>query len=319
MSKLRKLEYLKPGDIVDVVAPGFPVLPEVMIKVRDFLIKEGFVPRIPENIIEPHPLFANTDEKRAKMLIDAVKAKDSKAIWFLRGGYGSNHLLPALRKLKKQKPKITIGISDITSLHGHFIQKWGWTGLHGSLLDRIGKGLLPNDVLAELLEVIRGQKSELVFLNLTPLNKPAKKRKKIKASVLGGNLVVVAGHLGTDTEFNFKNKIVFFEETGERGYRVDRLLLQLSEAGCFKNCKAVVFGDFIGGDEPKADPQSQVINKVEWVLQNWSANQKFPVLRGLPCGHDTVQRVLPLNTEAALELKGETAQLVVQTGVQKCD
>ncbi len=311
-----KKKALVLGDIIDVIAPGFPCEPEDVEKVRAYLVSKGFVPRIPKDIIEEHTLFANSDKKRSQQLEKAIKAKDSKAIWCLRGGYGSNHLLPFLRKMKKQKPKMLIGISDITSLHGFLIQNWKWTGLHGALLDRLGKGKVPLGVEEELLAVVRGEITEVVFTGLTPLNPAASKKKKLKAQVLGGNLKVVEGHVGTKDEFKFAKKIVFFEETGERGYRVDRMLFHMSEAGAFKNCAAVVFGTFIGGDEPKSDPDSATVNKVDWVLRDWASKQKFPVLMGLPCGHDTVQRVLPLGTMATLTL-GLHAELRVNTGVTK--
>ncbi len=317
--KKKGLVALAPGDVVDVVAPGFACAPEDVEKARAFLERQGFKPRIPQNIIENHPLFANTDEKRLKMLVAALKASDSKAIWCLRGGYGSNHLLPFLRKIKRQKPKIIVGISDITSLHGFLIQNWKWTGLHGPLLDRLGKGQVPEDVESELLTVVRGELEEVHFSDLEPLNAAARKKKKITSSVMGGNLKVIEGHLGTVDEFKFKDKIVFFEEIGERGYRVDRMLFHLSQAGCFKNCAAVVMGTFMGGDEPKADPDSPVVNKVNWVIENWASQQKFPVLRGLPCGHDTIQRVLPLGTEAVLDLGPKRGELKVKTGVASCD
>ncbi len=311
-----KIAALKIGDVIDVIAPGFACSQSDLENARAFLESKGYRVRIPVDLIEDHPLFSNSDPKRIRSLIKALKAKDSKAIWCLRGGYGSNHLLPALRKIKKQSPKMLIGISDITSLHGFLVQNWNWTGLHGALLDRLGKGQVPPDVEKELFEVVQGNLSEVVFSDLVALNKAALKNKKIKASVLGGNLKVIEGHVGTKDEFNFKNKIVFFEEIGERGYRVDRMLFHLSEAGVFKNCQAVVFGTFIGGDEPKSDPDSATTNKVDWVLQNWASQQKFPVLRGLPCGHDTIQRVLPLGTESVLTL-GKKRELRVQTGVKK--
>lgn len=311
-----EVEALKQGDIVDVIAPGFPCTPDAVEKAKKFLESKGFIPRIPKGIIEDHPLFSSADDKRIKMLVAALKAKDSKAIWCLRGGYGSNHLLPALRKLKKQKPKMIIGISDITSLHGYLIQNWKWTGLHGPLLDRFGKGQVPKDIEDEMIQVVKGELSEVKFTDLKPLNKAARKKKKITAPIIGGNLKVVEGHLGTPDEIKFRKKIVFFEEIGERGYRVDRMLFHLSESGAFKNCEAVVLGTFIGGEEPKADPDSPVVNKVDWVLENWAAAQKFPVLKGLPCGHDTIQRVLPLGTKAVLET-GNKNELRVSTGVKK--
>lgn len=307
------LKALRKNDIVDVVAPGFGCSREDLEKAREYLVRQGFTPRIPENIFGNCPIHSNTDEERADQLIKAILAKDSKAIWFLRGGYGSNRLLPYLKKIKKKpKAKLTIGISDITSLHSYFIQKWGWTALHGCLLDRLGKGIVPAEVEQELLEVVRGERKTVCFEGLEPLNNVAKKKKTLKHQILGGNLVVISSHLGTPDTVKFQNRIIMFEETGERGYRVDRLLFQFEQAKAFKNCKAVVFGTFTSSDEPNQAPST-----VPWVLEQWAQRQSFPVLRGLPCGHDTVQRVLPVGTKATLKLMGTTAEMEVATGVAK--
>ncbi|MFN8791252.1 MAG: LD-carboxypeptidase [Bdellovibrionales bacterium] len=304
---------LKENDIVDVVAPGFGCSLEDLEKARRYLIEKGFRPRIPESIFGQCPIHSNTDEERAQQLIQALTATDSKAVWFLRGGYGSNRLLPALKKIKKKpRPKLTIGISDVTSLHTHFIQKWGWTSLHGSLLDRLGKGIVPPEVESELLAVVRGQQRSVNFEGLEPLNAAALKAKSVSGQIVGGNLKVIESHVGTPDVLKFRNRLVMFEEIGERGYRVDRMLFHLDQAKAFRGCKAVLFGTFTSAEEPGPSPST-----VPWVLERWAAEQSFPVYRGLPCGHDTVQRVLPLGTSAKLRLQKGLGHLEVATGVMK--
>lgn len=307
------LKALQKNDIVDVVAPGFKCTPENLEKARAYLIQKGFRPRIPDNILGDSPIHSNVDEVRAEHLIRALEAKDSKAIWFLRGGYGSNKLLPYLKKIKKApKPKLTIGISDITSLHSFFIDKWGWSALHGCLLDRLGQGIVPPDVEEELLNVVTGELKTVTFENLEPLNSIAKSKKVLKHEIVGGNLTVVQSHLGTANALKIKNRILMLEDIGERGYRVDRMLFHLEQAGALKECKGVIFGTFTSADEPNQQPST-----VPWVLETWAQKQKFPVLRGLPCGHDTVQRVLPVGTRATLKLNSQSATLEVPTGVKK--
>ncbi len=63
-----------------------------------------------------------------------------------------------LAKMKKPKQKkLVIGISDITSLHTFFIQEWGWTPLHGPLLDRLGRKLVAPKYERELHGLLFGQ------------------------------------------------------------------------------------------------------------------------------------------------------------------
>jgi len=306
------LKNLKNGSLIDVIAPGFGCSEDDLNRGIEWLKSQGFRVRVPQNLFGPDLIHSNSDKIRAQHLIRALEKPDSDAIWFLRGGYGTNRLLPYLKN-KKIKKKILIGISDITSLHTYAIQKWKWNTFHGPLLDRIAKGLVPKSVLDETLQVLKGEVLQVTFENLKPLNVAARKQKMIKADIVGGNLKVIEAHVGTHDQLKFQNKIVMFEEIGERAYRVDRMLFHLEQAKAFQNCKAVVLGQFIQDLEPEGKP-----SKTPELLMQWASQQKFPVLSGLPCGHDIHQRILPLGTKATLTL-GKQATLVVPTGVQECE
>lgn len=298
--------------MIDVVAPGFGCSVEDLNRGVEWLKSQGFRVRVPKNLFGPDLLHSNSDKIRAQHLIQALEKADSDAIWFLRGGYGTNRLLPFLKNIKIKK-KILIGISDITSLHSYAIQKWKMNTFHGPLLDRIAKGLVPDEVLNETLQVLKGELSQVFFENLKPLNKAAQKQKKIQSTIVGGNLKVIEAHVGTSDQLKFQNKIVMFEEIGERAYRVDRMLFHLEQTKAFQKCKAVIFGQFIQDLEPEGKP-----SKTPELLKQWAVMQSFPVLFGLPCGHDINQRILPLGTIATLKL-GSHASLIVPTGVQECE
>ena len=297
---------------MDVVAPGFGCSKEDLDRGLEWLTNQGFAPRVSKDIFGEDLIHAQAEKLRAQDLIRALKAKDSKAIWFLRGGYGTNRLLPYLKMIKRPN-KILIGISDITSLHSYSIDHWKMPVLHGPLLDRIAKGLVPETVLGEVLQVVCGKKAQVQYDQLIPLNKNASLQKSINSEIVGGNLKVIESHIGTPHELNLKNRIVMFEEIGERAYRVDRMLFHFEQAGLFKNIKAVIFGQFIQDNEPGGLP-----GKTQSLLSQWAKTQKFPVLSGLPCGHDTEQRILPLGTKAILQL-GQRPSLLVSTGVIQCD
>lgn len=306
------LNPLSPGDLIDVVAPGFGCAREDLNRGVEFLENQGFRVRVSPLIFGDDLLHANNEKNRAQDLTQALKSKDSKAIWFLRGGYGSNRLLPYLRKLKSPN-KILIGISDITSIHSFAIENWEMPVFHGPLLDRIGKGLVPSIVLDETLKVLRGQKSSVDFDQLEPLNRKASVNKKSEGVIVGGNMKVIESHIGTQDNLSFKNRWVMFEEIGERAYRVDRMLFHFEQAGSFQGCLGVIFGQFIQDLEPGGAP-----SKTPELLKKWAQKQKFPVLSGLPCGHDEVQRILPLGVRVQIQL-GNQPRMLVPTGVKLCD
>jgi muramoyltetrapeptide carboxypeptidase len=313
---MKKWLPLIKGDIIDIIAPGYTVESEVITQSVQALEKMGYIARVPQDFQKPEYFHSNSDKTRFQHLKKSLLAKDSRAIWCLRGGYGSNRLIPFLQKMKiPAKNKLLIGVSDVTSLHLFLNQKWKWSTLHGTLLDRLGKGTLPADILAETMDVITGEKTNISFSGLKPLNKAAEKVKSLKGSVLGGNFVVLQTSLGTDYQINLKNKFLFIEEYGERGYRVDRMLEHFKQARVFeKGCLGVLVGQIVGGNE--ADGTNRVTEAIQRFADE---NIKIPVWSGLESGHGERLRPLPLGTEVRLVKKKDIFQLEAQTGCKVVD
>ncbi|MBY0414117.1 MAG: LD-carboxypeptidase, partial [Bdellovibrionales bacterium] len=196
-------KFFQEGDIIDAISPGYASGKEDIENSRKFLYSWKLEPRIPKNLIEPHFLHSNDDGKRFHFLKKAIEAKDSHAIWCLRGGYGSNRLIPMLAKLKKPKnAKLVIGLSDVTSLHSFFIQEWNWPVLHAPILDRMGKGVSLPRHEKELKDLLFGKKTEIEFKSLKPMNSAAKNIKTLKSKIVGGNLTVLQSSMGTPWQIN---------------------------------------------------------------------------------------------------------------------
>lgn len=293
---------LKPGDIIDIVAPGSSCSEEVFNQAVAWIKTQGFIPRFPKDILNPDIFISNSDEKRLKFLVDALKNKESKAVWCLRGGYGAIRLIPELLKIKSlPRKKIFIGYSDVTTLHLWLNLKMKWPTVHGPLLDRCGQNQLSEAHKNELLAVLTHDKKEIYFSGLKPLNAAALKVKsKLTAKIIGGNLTVFCSSLGTPLQPKItKDHFLFFEDIGERGYRIDRMLHQLEQAGLFKKVKAILLGDFILGQESNGE------NHVWKTLDSFFQNIKIPVFSGLQAGHGEVQRPLILNSKAVLTCGSE--------------
>ena len=307
-SHRRYWRALKPGDIVDVVAPSWGVPKPTLKQVEKFLSSLGLQARYPKDILGKDILCANSLNKRTDYLLHAFQATDSAAVWSLRGGHGAAAILPALYKLKTQKPKLFIGLSDITSLHLFLHHRWGWATIHGPNLNWLQRGIIRKNHLVELERVILGKQRAIEFTGLKPMNAASKVRKKIKGKLLGGNLTVCTSLIGTKfLPPTFSGKILFFEEVGERAYRLDRMLVQWEQAGLLKGVQAVVLGDVTEGEDPDGK------DKTSQILRGFAESQDFPVLSGIPCGHGDVQRPVPLGTRAVLEL-GPRSKLICEVG-----
>ncbi|OQW46068.1 MAG: hypothetical protein A4S09_16675 [Proteobacteria bacterium SG_bin7] len=295
---------LKVGDFVDIIAPGFRCDIKDVKSALKRIKSWGLVPRVPKNLFGPDIICGNSDAARFDQLKRALNS-NSKFIWCVRGGYGSIRLLDGLSKMKRPKrSKVVLGYSDITSLHAFLLRKWKWKSLHGPLLDKFGKGgLAPRDE-TYLKKVLFGEIKNHSYGNLKPLNALAKKAGIVRGELIGGNLTVVSSLIGLPWQFDSSGKILFFEDIGERGYRVDRLLKYFSQVGFFKNVKAIVFGEFIEGLERNGKSLCAP------VIKRFANEIKIPVLMGLPTGHGDKQTTLPIGTKAILK-KGAKAELYV--------
>ncbi len=326
---------LQVGDLVDVVAPGFcPTDDEVEAGVK-FLESWGLQARLPADLFGADVIASNTDEKRLKHLTHALLAKDSAAVWCLRGGYGAIRLVPGLMKLKKPKhTKVLLGLSDVTTIQQWLEQKWNWPSLQAPLLDRLGRTVeaslvregkaRPLEVqVEELRRIVFGETSTVLFEGLRRLGQDSGGSKRLKArgfrravvrgKMTGGNLVTFASAIGTKIHPSTVGKIVYFEDIGERGYRVDRLLEHLVQAEIVTNkTKAIVFGEFVAGLEN--DGTSKVPSVLERFAIEWGAANNVPVYTGVTSGHGLNQRVVPLATEAVLDLN--SGSLEIETAVQ---
>jgi muramoyltetrapeptide carboxypeptidase len=299
-------QLLAPGDVVDVVAPGFRCTPEQLEGGIAFLNSHGLVPRVPVDLFGEDLLCSNDDAHRYRQLRKALYARDSRAVWCVRGGYGAIRIIERLQALKPPAhPKLLIGYSDATTLHQLLNLFWGWPSLHGPLLDRLGGADIREQERSELNAVLFGGAPRTTFADLVPLNAAARRRELLVSRMTGGNLTVLQSTLGTALQRR-PSGMLFLEDIGERGYRIDRILEQLRQAGVLRNLKAIVLGTFLGGAE--ADRS----NLGPAVLERFAQTLSIPVLSGIDAGHGAYQRPVFLHTRAELRC-GPGAQLIIHT------
>ena len=228
-----------------------------------------------------HPFHSNTDEKRLESLNKALYLEDKNIIiWPINGGYGSSKLINYLQKQPKPNcKKIFIGYSDITALHLFLSQEWGWKTIHGACLGELFKKDKNIDNFLKLFELIlkKDFSNRNVFNFIKPLNFAAKKfiDNISNYKFTGGNLAIIQTSLGTNWQIDIKNKILFLEDTGEVGYRVDRMLNHIKSVLNIINVKAIIFGEFIKSDE-----------YIDFVINNFTTeNSSIPIYKTDKIGH----------------------------------
>lgn len=304
------LNGLQKGDPIDLVAPASACSKSQLKLAIAHIKKLGFDPVTPDDMFASKGLFSHDDEYRFQHLKNALCHSPSKAVWCVRGGYGSIRLLKKLATIKPPKQaKIFMGFSDITVLHQFLNQQWGWPSYHTPGASRLGSDELKPIELKDIKTILQGTSLAITHNGLRAMNEAALKNRTINASLCGGNLATIATCLGSFNQLDANKKILFLEEVNERGYVVDRMLQSLSLAGVLKGVRAIVLGDFNGGEEPNGK------NFTPAVLSDFAQSLKIPVYKGLKVGHYKVQRSLCFNTPTQLQC-GERAKLICDTQVQ---
>lgn len=294
---------LQRGDIVDVVAPGSSTSMRQVEAGCEVLRRWGLEPRLPARLFGPKYLYADDDAARARTLLSALRAADSRAVWAVRGGYGCTRLLPALARSRRPAlAKLLIGFSDVTALQIAVEKEWGWPSLHAPNLTGLASGTLPARHLWELRRLVFGEQSEIEYGGLRALNEAARDGGEIRGVLRGGNLKLCQSLLGTRWQPDWKGALVVLEDVGERAYSVDRMLVQFRQAGLMRGVRAVVFGDITGGLE--ADGSSLHAQ----VLADFAASGRVPVFSGLAFGHDVRFKPLPLGARVEIH-RGRRARL----------
>ncbi|MBM3579483.1 MAG: LD-carboxypeptidase, partial [Alphaproteobacteria bacterium] len=202
---------------------------------------------------------------------------NANIIWCTRGGYGSADLLPFLQKMRKpKKPKIFIGFSDITSLNIFLIQNWGWQVISAPMLIQLALAMVSKKSEQAILDLVFSQKPSIPLttsyhLPLTPIT--------------GGCLSVLCSHFGTKNQIDWQGKVLFLEDEGEDGERLDRYFTQIATIirETKKTPKAILLGNFLEAN-PHGTPKAK---NIEIALKRFAEKlpKKILILSEKSFGH----------------------------------
>ena len=309
------LKFLKKNDVADVVFLGTAGTLDEVKKIKNFVKEIGLTPNIfleKETTLKKsvnHEFASFKASQRFEQFKKAVES-DSKIIWCARGGYGSAELLPFLTKMKKPKmPKIFIGFSDISSLNNFLIEEWGWKVVSAPMLAQIALNKVTEKSTKAIVDFIFGKKTELKY----SLNLISSEKKSVSAVVNGGCISVLAGQFGTKNQLNWENKILFLEDEGEDGERLDRYFYQIVQiiSEQKKLPKAIVLGNFLEAN-PHGTPKGK---NIEIAIKKFAeklseAGLKIPLWqeRSKALGHSKNMLPLVLGAEAKISADGILTQ-----------
>jgi len=296
--------YLKVGDTVAIVATAGILKndSEVIQKTKTLLHNWGLEVVFGDHIETKAHHFAGTDKQRISDLQNALDNPKIKAIWCARGGYGTLRIIDALDfEGFKAHPKWVIGYSDVTVLH-NALNNMGYESLHAMMCINLIEDANAIDPSVKTLKsaLFGSLKSYEIKGHSDNVSG------EVSAQLVGGNLSLLTASLGSATQLNTKDKIVFIEEIGEYKYHIDRQLHSLKRAGYFSQCKGVIIGDMsrLKSNNP-AWGQS-----IETLILEVLKDTDFPVSFGFPSGHELENRALYFGRSIQLHVTKSKTRVV---------
>lgn len=288
---------LHPGDTIRVVAPSGPVPADEFERGAAVLASRYDLRIDPTALQRREGYLAGPDELRLAELVDAFRDRATRAVIMARGGYGLLRILADLSPdLVRSCAKPVVAFSDGTALLARLACA-GVVGIHGPVVTQLGR--LAVEDQQGLFDALEDPNGRPLLRDLEAV-RPG----RAEGRLLGGNLEVFSRLLGTPLAPDVTGAVLFFEEVGERPYRVDRLFTHLELAGIFERAAAVVVGDLVACEEP---PSSKVASPTaSQVVRERLSRLKIPAVVGAAIGHGPRNRALPYGARAELDVQAGT-------------
>ncbi len=236
--------------------------------------------------------FGGTDEARLAQLNAAAANPAVQVVMALRGQYGLTRLLPQIDfAAMAASGKIFVGFSDFTAFQMALMARTGAASYTGPMFYTDFGPAEPVDfTLNDFWHCLAGPTHSI--------RSCASGNPTLEASgtIWGGNLAMVASLVGTDYFPRIDGGLLFIEDVNEHPYRIERMLLQLMQAGVLQHQKALVLGDFSAYQLSAADNGYDFAAMLAYLRKTLP----LPVLSGLEFGHMRKRVTIPFGAQAQL-------------------
>ncbi|MCS6821678.1 MAG: LD-carboxypeptidase [Microscillaceae bacterium] len=295
---MRKPPFLQPNDKVAIVAPARKVSFTEMQAAIKIVESWGVEVVLGKNLFNVHNIFAGTDEERAEDLQTMLDDPEIKAIICARGGYGTLRIIDKLDFTKFiENPKWLVGFSDVTALHCH-LSTLGIQSIHGAM-----PLLFPRQTektIESLRKALFGEQIEIIA-------HPHKDNilGTARGELVGGNLTLFANAIGTPSEVNTTNKILFLEDINEYLYHLERMMIHLKRAKKLQNLAGLIVGQFTD----VKDNELGFGRDIHEIIVELVKEYHYPVCFDFPIGHERNNMTMICGSEALLEIEKERVRL----------
>jgi muramoyltetrapeptide carboxypeptidase len=266
---------------IAVVAPSCPLKREAADAVRAIVAARGDC----ELFIHPQCFlseghFAGPDEARLRALREVMADPSVGAVWFARGGYGSNRIAEAaLAELPgAARGKLYFGYSDAGFL---------LAGMHKAGLN-VAWGPMPQDVLRE-----GGEAAVQRALDWMVRRDASALEQQLQNPAMAFNLTVLSNLLGTPLEPDFSGVDLLMEDVSEHLYRIDRTMFHVTASPNIRKVARLRLGrvnDILPNDVDFGTDD-------EAIVRDWCGRSGIHFGGRADIGHDARNKVVPFTSE----------------------
>lgn len=276
---------------IGIVAPASRIDEAAATKVAS-IAAENFADRV-ELVFHPQchlssGHFAGNDEARAEAFLDIANDASFDALWWARGGYGSNRIsgLVLPRLTEAAKTKAYLGYSDA----GFML-----AGLYKAGFPNLAHGPVVADIARD-----GGEAAIVRALSFLIDRDPATLEPHIGAEPCAAfNLTILSHIIGTPLEPNLAGHVVMIEEVSEHLYAVDRAFFHVTSAPGIRKCAGIRLGrvsDVLPNDPEFGQSEDEI-------ARHWCAVAGLAYLGRADIGHDPANKVVPFGGFRDLAVK----------------
>lgn len=289
---------------VGIVAPsGFVADPDVLDRAARQFAARGWQVQAGDSCFAREARFAGSDVLRAEELQRFCADRRLDLVLAARGGYGITRILERLdfAAIRAVDPLIC-GFSDFTAFNLAYLARAGGVSLHGPTATTLGAADADPWTVDRFFDTVGRLRCGAGYEAGFDAEGPP-----VDASgrLWGGNLALVCALLGTPFFPRVRGGILFLEDVNEPAYKIERMLLQLAQAGVLQRQKALLLGRFA----PLPVLPNDNGFSLDGVIASLRERLALPVITGLPVGHVGRQLTLPVGLRMRLRVSAGVARL----------
>ena len=226
--------------------------------------------------------FAGPDAARLAALREAMGDPSVDAVWFARGGYGSNRIAEAAAQDLPDAAhrKIYLGYSDA----GFLLAAFHKAGLE------VAHGPMPQDVLRD-----GGEAAVARALDYIVQRSESALETGLDGPAMAFNLTVLSNLLGTAIEPELAGRDLLIEEVSEQYYRIDRAMFHLAGNDGVRAVRRLRLGRV--SDVIENEPEFS--GEEEEIVRDWCGRSGIAFGGQADIGHDAGNKVVPFGPSRA--------------------